>query len=202
MTVMTKGAFLAAMLGACVSGATANVAGAPIKAVVVEVAKDALPGRMEPTTDILGCDQTVWTGLFGIVGMSSRNCAGAVYTRGDTVMLVYDADFVPEPDEFAGDLLPGHEKQYAFNTDRERCAAVFVRGSRLYIGGGSTQGVAEDKARSACARRSCRRLLFGCNSWASADAIRPRHETIEFRKVDGSEHMKCGDQLRRECRVH
>jgi len=154
------------------------------------------------------CDSTAWSLLGGLVETTYRNCAGAILTRNDTVMMVTSADHGKELREFGNELLPGFSTRhtYEFTSKQERCAAVYskpgTRGYTLHIGTDKTLLAAEGRAKQSCnSTKSCRKVLAGCNGWESIRLFNPYRERIQFARVDGRHWSECGGRAGTKCKV-
>ena len=206
MKVLTKLAatmvvfFCVAFVGAAESKASAKDVVGDAAGVV---AKEALT-RKHAQKGNPHCDEITERGLF-FTQWSGRNCAGGVFRRGDTVMLVTSADRNADPERFARKLLPRHTGSYNFNTLLNRYVAVYyeVNRDRLHIGTGENAREARNLAEQSCrkSKNKCRQLLTGFNTWKPFNAVNPDHETIQFINVDGKGHSKCGREVKRKCKT-
>jgi len=206
MKVLTKLAatmvvfFCVAFVGAAESNPSAK----EVLGVAEVVVKEALT-RKHAQKDNPHCDEITERGLF-LTQWSGRNCAGGVYRRGDTVMLVTSTDRNSDPDRFASKLLPvstePYDVKYNFNRRHNSAVAVYyeVDGNRLHIGAGGDEKEASNLARQSCRKSKCRKLLVGFNTWKPSSLANPDHETIQFINVDGTGYSTCGDQIGRNCK--
>ena len=169
------------------------------------------------TDDGLHCDDIVEKGWF--TEYSSRNCAGAIHTRGDVVMLSHDVDFEAASGswdvlDFAEFHLGSEaEHRYTFATKGEKCAIVLVvGGNELVIGTGRTKNIAFDATEDARNGRRYREVIWGCNSWSAMSSLvgvvtgwGRIDETLKFAQLDGgswpggTKVITCGRQPGKDC---